>query len=140
MPISKWPFLLQFHTLLILITIKLYTISHNSFLGTQILVLRLFHYVKIKADSNSDIIEAVTRLRELSETNWNFNVKKYNLLITGSHPHFILSTPKNHRPKTANSYIRICLDNLLELQSDSLIYKSSQFISFEYILEFYRSI
>ena len=55
--------------------------------------------------------------------------------ITGSHPHFILSTPKNSSPKTANRYIRISFEYLLELQSDSLIYKSLQFISFEYLLE-----
>ena len=60
----------------------------------------------------------------------------FSYAITGSHPHFILSTSKNHRPKTANRYMRISFDNLLELPYDSLIYKSSQFISFEYVLEF----
>ena len=35
--------------------------------------------------------------------------------ITGSHPHFILSTPKNRRPKTANRYLRISFEYLLEL-------------------------
>ena len=39
------------------------------------------------------------------------------------------------RQKTVNRYIRYSFECLLELQSDSLIYKSLQFISFEYLLE-----
>ena len=39
------------------------------------------------------------------------------------------------RPKTANRYIRCSFEYLLELQSDSLIYKSLQFLSFEYLVE-----
>ena len=60
---------------------------------------------------------------------------RFSFAIVGSHPHFILSTLKNHRPKTAKLYIRISFEYLLELQSDSLIYKSLQFISFENLLE-----
>ena len=65
---------------------------------------------------------------------------RFSYAITGSHPHFILSTPKNskslhtnflwlsfritilrytptnRRPKTANRYIRISFEYLLELQ------------------------
>ena len=42
---------------------------------------------------------------------------------------------KKKRQKTVNRYIRCSFEYLLELQSDSLIYKSLQFISFEYPLE-----
>ena len=55
---------------------------------------------------------------------------RFSFAITGSHPYFILSTPKLRK-----SLHTISFEYLLELQSDSLIYKSLQFISFEYLLE-----